>query len=336
MRANDADFRILGLQPDASWDDVKQAFRRLARIYHPDVAGQSSERKFVEITEAYMSLKERASAGLARPAGTRAAAAGRNEQQTAPVQRESIFRRLWNKIFSRGKSKDDARADEFLSPAKVRFIGSILSRAESELYGVISKKDEFASRSRMDAIIRRLKSRHPAVVLLALRQLSTFGAKSESSDAVVEHFRKNMPAPDTLERIMDAFSHSPRKDDLAKAMLSHLPKFSEADAMILLNRFKRWRMKPEFFRPFLSYKSRAVIAGALSNWPMSSGMGNGSEIISLLKYDDESILVPLLRALKHEKLPPWTGIRLERLKKEHPSPAVRVWASAIVRDQNLS
>ena len=34
-----SDFKTLGLSPEASWDEVKTAFRRLARVYHPDVAG---------------------------------------------------------------------------------------------------------------------------------------------------------------------------------------------------------------------------------------------------------------------------------------------------------
>jgi hypothetical protein len=212
----------------------------------------------------------------------------------------------------------------------------VLSRAESELLGIISKKDEFVSRGRMNAVILRLKSRHPAVVLLALRQISLFRNKNEIMEAVIEHFRKNIPVSGTLERVMDLLSHSQRKEDLARVMLAHLPRLSEADAMILLTRFKRWRMPSEFLRPFLSCKSPAVIACALSGWPANGKKEDGTDFTSLLKYEDESILIPLLRIMKHEKLPPWTCTRLKKLMKEHPSPAVRVWASAIVRDQNLS
>ena len=334
MMANDADFRVLGLHSDASWDDIKSAFRRLARIYHPDIAGQSGERKFVEITEAYMSLKERVSSGSSRTAGSRAVER-RSEQRTEETRNESIFKKFWKKLFYRENRKGGTDNDAFLSPARVRFIGSVLSRAESELFTVISKKDEFATRGRMDALILRLKSRHPAVVLLALRQISAFNVNAEITEAVIEHFRKNIPISETLDRVMDVFSNSPRKEELAKVMLGHLSRFSEADVMTILSRFKRWRMHPEFLRPFLSYNSPAVIACALSGWPVDYGKGNGS-LTTLLKYEDESILIPLLRVLKREKLPPWTGVRLQRLKREHPSPAVRVWASAIVRDQNLS
>ncbi len=45
----------LGVERTASADDIKQAFRKLARLYHPDVAKNkvSGEAKFKEINEAY-------------------------------------------------------------------------------------------------------------------------------------------------------------------------------------------------------------------------------------------------------------------------------------------
>jgi hypothetical protein len=223
-----------------------------------------------------------------------------------------------------------------MPPARVRFIGSAISRAESEMYGILSKKDEFASQGRIDAVICRLRSKHPAVVLLALRKISIYNVKDEIIVAVIEHFKRNTPAPETLERILDVFSNSPKRDELARVMLSHLHEFSESDVMALLGRFKRWKMGSDFLRPFLSHRSAAVVASVLSFWPSGGNTNEKIELTGLLKKDEETILIPLLRILKSEKLPLWTGGRLEKLMKEHPSPAVRVWASAIVRDQNLS
>src|ERR1035441_7597650 len=47
-------YRILGVPPKATDEEIKKAFRTLARKYHPDVAKdkKSAEEKFKEINEA--------------------------------------------------------------------------------------------------------------------------------------------------------------------------------------------------------------------------------------------------------------------------------------------
>lgn len=48
-------YQILGIAKDATQADVKKAFRKLARVHHPDVAADkvTAEAKFKEINEAY-------------------------------------------------------------------------------------------------------------------------------------------------------------------------------------------------------------------------------------------------------------------------------------------
>ena len=52
-------YKVLGLQKTASADDIKQAYRRLARKYHPDVSKEKdAEEKFKNLQEAYEVLKD--------------------------------------------------------------------------------------------------------------------------------------------------------------------------------------------------------------------------------------------------------------------------------------
>lgn len=52
-------YKILGLEKKASQDDIKQAYRRLARKYHPDVSKEANaEEKFKNLQEAYEVLKD--------------------------------------------------------------------------------------------------------------------------------------------------------------------------------------------------------------------------------------------------------------------------------------
>ena len=53
-------YEVLGVARDASADDIKSAFRALARKYHPDVNQNKAEaeEKFKEIGEAYAILSD--------------------------------------------------------------------------------------------------------------------------------------------------------------------------------------------------------------------------------------------------------------------------------------
>ena len=48
-------YSVLGLKPGATDDEVKKAYKRLAKKYHPDIAGNSAEaqKKMQEINAAY-------------------------------------------------------------------------------------------------------------------------------------------------------------------------------------------------------------------------------------------------------------------------------------------
>ena len=53
-------YEILGVKRDASADELKKAFRQLARKYHPDLnkGSKEAEEKFKEINEAYQVLSD--------------------------------------------------------------------------------------------------------------------------------------------------------------------------------------------------------------------------------------------------------------------------------------
>ncbi len=52
-------YSILGIERTASDDDIKKAYRKLARKYHPDVSKDpEGEAKFKDVSEAYQTLKD--------------------------------------------------------------------------------------------------------------------------------------------------------------------------------------------------------------------------------------------------------------------------------------
>src|SRR3954467_6185833 len=53
-------YKVLGVSREASQDEIRKAFRKLAREFHPDVAKdkKKAEEKFKEINEAYEVLSD--------------------------------------------------------------------------------------------------------------------------------------------------------------------------------------------------------------------------------------------------------------------------------------
>ena len=349
-------FKTLGLTADASWDDVKSAFRRLARTYHPDVAGPDGARKFAEITEAYMTLKETISPGAVRsgcvhyrPRSGPAEAVVVEEA----ARKEPLLGRLWRKLaslaflFRRRTAEEAAESEkkgetfEDIPPVRVRFIGSILSRAETEIDSILSTRSEVVERNRTEAILRRLRSRHPGVVLLALKRMTARDATDEIRRALTDHFKKSVPTSEVLESVLALFSSSPLAADFARVLAKHAAGFSQGDALMVLRWYKRLesgRVDKTCYAAYLGHSSKLVVAAALSDWPAGEGLPETMEMMNLLKTEDETVLIPflrLLKLLKKEKLPIWILQYVDKIVKEHQSAAVRVWASAIVRDRNL-
>jgi molecular chaperone DnaJ len=51
-------YQVLGVAPDAGADEIKRAYRQLARRYHPDISGDDRGAAFLELSRAYEVLAD--------------------------------------------------------------------------------------------------------------------------------------------------------------------------------------------------------------------------------------------------------------------------------------
>jgi curved DNA-binding protein len=98
-------YAVLGVPKDASPDDIKKAFRKLARKYHPDVAKDKkvAEEKFKSINEANEVLSDPEKrqrydtfgaqwkeAGAEPPPGPQGSNGRRRSQRRSPPHRNAV------------------------------------------------------------------------------------------------------------------------------------------------------------------------------------------------------------------------------------------------------
>ena len=80
-------YEVLGIQRGAGADEIKRAYRQLARKYHPDVNKEpDAESRFKEVTEAYEVLsddRKRQMYDQFGHAGPRGAGGGRRRDRVA-------------------------------------------------------------------------------------------------------------------------------------------------------------------------------------------------------------------------------------------------------------
>lgn len=114
-------YQILGVEPDAEKADIKAAYRKLARKYHPDLnPGKESEDKFKEVAEAWEVLGDdtrraefdelrryggRRAGGFEPPPGWHSRAGGAAEHHFS-----GDFSDFFNSIFGGGFAADQASA----------------------------------------------------------------------------------------------------------------------------------------------------------------------------------------------------------------------------------
>ena len=151
-------YRILGLPPGASSDEVKSAYRDLAQVWHPDRFSHSSrlqekaQRNLTRINEAFQTLKD--------------------YQPPADIDPESIFSTTMSAVLNMGdimqsRAINRGRVRVASRPAPARPTGRPSARRRSKVMG-LEEWERTGVLKRPKRRRRRLWLWLPAVVLIAV------------------------------------------------------------------------------------------------------------------------------------------------------------------------
>jgi len=333
-------FRTLGLSPDASWDDVKSAFRRLALACHPDVAGPASARRFQEITQAYMTLRQTIEGD---PGG-----AGARRAPSAPPRKTGMFARVlggwWTWWRSRRIRREESRAEgrrqawEETEKRRRRqtLVDGILDEAELRFQDVLRRSVVGGREDAVELHLERLSSGHPVVRCMALDALMERWDHPAVVPGLAQALAEGVFSGEALRRLLGSRMPRNATTALAQAMKSRMALLDEGDALFAL----RWlrgagAAGQETLEASLFHPAPAVVGDALLQWSRLAPLPKDQTIKHLLGREEERVLVPLLRLMKGRSSSRDVVDLLVKLS-QHTSPAVRAWARALVSEAEAS
>ena len=356
--------RILGLPSDATADDVRSAFRRLARTYHPDVAGKHYSRKFEQITKAYSLLKELPQEEISHAHGEVSNHFSRSRETERPPKSaweaskgatksaknnpggRISFHGVLGKPFAwyrkrrehAGAEKErlrraaeDARKKALIE--KETRIDAILNRGERLLDDILSRREREMQRVGMQGLILRLTSANCQVRHLALASLANFEDmvnKPEIFEALFDSLQK-WEIDDKTARIVSALplgSENHRR--LVRGMAAKAAAMPDALLSHLLQLYNSRAADRELMELYLRHAGASGVALILRRWPQGAFV-SAPTLCRLISHEDESVLVTILSAMKQRSIPcPEGGLGRLNAYLSHHNMVVRVWAKALL------
>ena len=321
--------RTLELESDASPDEIKTAFKKLAKIYHPDVAAPKDAWRFQQITGAYSLLKnlnflENLDLDNLNLEDFENFNNFNNSEVSSDDKADKADKADASEEQDETKAKREAQARNKNFELK---LDKILTRCEDEInnYINISKR---AEQELKDNIIFRLNSQLKEVRNIAIKRTGNLINREDVRQTLI-NLILNYDLDSETSRLIEML---PMNDDTRERIASSVCEKSEnfSSTLIIklldLRNLNNLNLNLELIERYILCASPENLSLILRYWPKNKILSE-TALNNLLRSDNANILVPLLSVMK-QNFPQEAAKHNKRISelKEHSSPAVRAWA----------
>ena len=335
-------YHLLGLKPGADARQIRSAFRRLARTYHPDIAGAFHTKKYEQISNAYLLLKNLTPEELSLyKTGTKP------KETRAKNTKESLFDR-WRRSCAEKEAKREAdlrakrEMEEEAKEAHERAISgridSILDKCEREIKSVLKRKQSENLNREISDIIIRLEASRYEVRLMAARNLSKYANTPLIQGALLSMLSKypmtgemlglidNLQWPrEFMQRIVEIVSDNVRYIK-EQEILPFIKKiiFMTADNKSIISKL-------------MEHPSLKITEFLMARWTFQALPDENVLKRIFADVKNEKLIISTLNMLKKQDksvFPSWLTQKIGELLT-HDNVSIRLWARAISSNENM-
>lgn len=331
-------FYLLGLKPGADALQIRSAFRQLARTHHPDIAGTFNTKKYEQISNAYMLLKNLSPEELSLYDA---------KLESTENKRESIFVR-WKRKHSemeaaresklRAERKAEEAVKEAREHAKCEHVDLILEKLAREINSIRKKKQNEKQNKEISGIIIRLYASREEVRLMTMQNIS----KYISVPLIMESLLKMLRQYPITGKVIDSLNKYQFPNEYMLKIISivsdKIGDLNEQEALAFIKRnIYLAADNKNVILKLMEHPSLIITEFLMTRWTFTA---LPSEVVLRKVFSElknEKLIISALNMLKkHDKriFPHWLAQIINELLT-HDNISVRLWARAISSNENM-
>jgi curved DNA-binding protein CbpA len=335
-------FNLLGLKPGADSRQIRSAFRRLARIHHPDIAGAFNTRKYEQISKAYLLLKNLTSEELFLL-----------EAQFAPkrpenkIRKESFFTRWKRKREDKEAAREEElraarETEEMIKEARERAISdridSILDRCVEKMKSTCKRKQNEKLNQEVSDIIIRLEASRYEVRLMAMQNISKYANIQQVKEALLNTLSKYPITGEMLDSINKLQLPHEFMQKIISIISGNIGNLEEHEALPFVRKiiFMIAGDKNIISR-LMEHPSLKLTEFLIARWTFPV---LPSEVVLkriFLDVQNEKLIISTLSMLKkYDKrvFPCWLIQKMNELSA-HDNASIRLWVRSVLTNENM-